>query len=51
MNRIVTRGLGAGRTIITRGYGIGAILRRLREVLMLTSKVARDMLLVSKWRH
>lgn len=50
MNRIVTRGLGTGHLLITRGYGLGGIAEALRRVLRLVSKISVDMFRTSKWQ-
>ena len=49
MNRIVTRGLGYQSKVVARGFG-GDITIKIREVMRLCSKLAREMLLVSEWR-
>lgn len=50
MSNVITRGMGMGRTIITRGYAGSRIIRKIREVIRLTSKFAMNMSLVSRWR-
>jgi hypothetical protein len=50
MNRIVTRGFGPDHLIITRGYGVSGLVTKLKEVLRLTSKIARNLFLESKWK-
>lgn len=50
MNRIITRGLGPNHLIITQGYGASFLERLYREVMRLTSKISRTLMMVSKWR-
>lgn len=51
MNRIVTRGLGPNHLLATRGYGFSGIVKKFREIIHLTSKLARELALVSRWRN
>lgn len=50
MSNVITRGMGVGRTIITRGFGGSRIVRKIREIIRLTSKFAMGISLVSRWR-
>lgn len=50
MSNVIIRGMGMGRNIISRGYGGSSIVKKIREIIRLTSRFAMGIMLVSRWR-